>query len=98
MKGLLKAIQDIRREELPKALLMFAYFFLVINIFWVLKPMKKDVFISFYQAGGFNLFGWQMEGSQAEQLAKVLNMVVAAIAMTIFTLLSLRLRFEEPCI
>lgn len=90
MKDLLKAIQDIRREELPKALLMCAYFFLVITIFWVLKPMKKGVFISFYQEGGFDLFGWQMAASQAEQLAKVLNMVVAAIAVTIFTLLSRR--------
>lgn len=90
MKGLLKAIQDIRREELPKVLLMFAYFFLVITIFWVLKPMKKGVFISFYQEGGFDLFGWQMAASQAEQLAKVLNMVVAAIAVIVFTLLSRR--------
>jgi len=90
MKGLLKAIQDIRREELPKALLMCAYFFLVITIFWVLKPMKKIVFIDFYAKSGFNLFGWQMEGSEAELLAKVLNMVVAAIAVTVFTLLSRR--------
>ncbi len=90
MKDILKSIQDIRREELPKALLMFAYFFLVITIFWVLKPMKKGVFISFYQESGFDLFGWQMAASQAEQLAKVLNMVVAAIAVTIFTLLSRR--------
>jgi len=90
MKGLLKAIQDVRREELPKALLMCAYFFLVITIFWVLKPVKKGVFISFYTAGGFNLFGWHMVASQAEQLAKVLNMVVAAIAVTVFTLLSRR--------
>jgi len=90
MKGLLKAIQDIRREELPKALLMFAYFFLVITIFWVLKPMKKGVFISFYQEEGFDLFGWQMAASQAEQLAKVLNMVMAAIAVIVFTLLSRR--------
>jgi len=90
MKGLLKAIQDIRREELPKALLMCAYFFLVITIFWVLKPMKKGVFISFYKEGGFELFGWQMVASQAEQLAKVLNMVMAAIAVTVFTLLSRR--------
>ena len=90
MKGLLKAIQDIRREELPKALLMFAYFFLVITIFWVLKPMKKGVFISFYQEGGFDLFGWHLVAAQAEQLAKVLNMVIAAIAVTVFTLLSRR--------
>ncbi len=39
---------DIRPEELPLALLMFAYFFLVITTFWILKPLKKGLFIEFY--------------------------------------------------
>jgi ATP:ADP antiporter, AAA family len=67
---------------------MAAYFFLVITSFWVLKPIKKSIFIAYYkEVGTFNLFGWHMLGSQAELLAKVLNMVVAAVAVAVFTIL-----------
>ena len=83
-----KGIFSIRREELPFSLLMCGYFFLVITSFWVLKPIKKSAFIAYYkEVGGFDLFGWLMRGSQAELLAKVLNMVVAAAAVAVFTLL-----------
>ncbi len=40
-----KAFMAIKRQELPLALLMFAYFFLVITTFWILKPIKKTAFI-----------------------------------------------------
>ena len=90
-----KAIQNIRKEELPFSLLMSFYFFLVITSFWILKPIKKSVFIGFYDQTGFNLFGWQMRGSQAELLAKVLNMVVAFLAVLIFTWLARRLRRQQ---
>ncbi len=83
-----KKFFDIRKEELPFSLLMAGYFFLVITSFWVLKPIKKSIFIAYYkEAGTFNLFGWHMLGSQAELLAKVLNMVVAAVAVAVFTIL-----------
>lgn len=88
MKEILKAIQDIPREKLPKALFMASFFFLVISIFQVLKAMKKIVFYSFYRGEAFNLFGWQMSGAQVEQLAKILNLVMAAIGVIIFTWLS----------
>ncbi|MDA0746454.1 MAG: Npt1/Npt2 family nucleotide transporter [bacterium] len=83
----LKQILNIRREELPLALLMFCYFFLVITSFWILKPIKKALFIGFYDQGGFDLFSWQMSAAQAELLAKVLNMLVALVAVTVFTVL-----------
>jgi len=83
-----KKFFDIRKEELPFSLLMAGYFFLVITSFWVLKPIKKSIFIAYYkEVGTFNLFGWHMLGSQAELLAKVLNMVVAAVAVAVFTIL-----------
>ena len=50
----------VKREELPLALLMFGYFFLVITCFWILKPIKKGLFIQYYDVSGLNLFGWQM--------------------------------------
>ncbi|MDR1727997.1 MAG: MFS transporter [Acidobacteriota bacterium] len=90
-----KAMFDIRKEEFPFAGLMGLYFFLVITSFWILKPIKKSLFIDYYKAaGGFDLdlfgWGWHMSGSEAELLAKVLNMVVAALAAAAFAALSNR--------
>ncbi len=91
----LKQVLDIRREEWPLALPMCAYFFLVITTFWVLKPIKKGLFIAFYERDGFQLLSWQMSGSQAELLAKVLNMGVAFVAVTAFTLLARTLKRQQ---
>jgi AAA family ATP:ADP antiporter len=91
----LKAMFDIRRAELPLALLMFSYFFLVITSFWILKPIKKSLFIQFYDKSGFSLLAWHMSGPQAELLAKVLNMVVAFVAVTVFTLLVRHFRRQK---
>jgi AAA family ATP:ADP antiporter len=91
----LRAVIDVRREELPLALLMAAHFFLVITVFWILKPIKKGLFIQHYDEGGFTLLSWTMTASQAELLAKVLNMVVAAVAVAIFTWLARRYRRQQ---
>ncbi|MBD3345138.1 MAG: hypothetical protein GF401_08770 [Chitinivibrionales bacterium] len=89
MRNIIKPFMDIHKNELPFALAMFFYFFLVISTFWILKPLKKSLFITFYdRIGGFNFLTFQMWGSQAELLAKILNMVVAAGAVTVFSLLS----------
>jgi AAA family ATP:ADP antiporter len=90
-----KAIMNIQRDELPLALLMFAYFFLVITSFWVLKPLKKASFIQYYDQSGFNLFAWHLTASQAELIAKVLNMVVAFGAVALFTWLCRRFRRQQ---
>ena len=91
----LRSILTIRRDEWPLALLMYAYFFLVISCFWILKPIKKTIFITFYDAGGFDLLGRHLLGSQAELLAKVLNMAVAFAAAVVFTWLARRLRRQQ---
>ena len=95
MANPIKAIMNIRREELPLPLLMSGYFFLVITSFWVLKPLKKNLFINYYDQIGFNLFDWHMEAAQAELLAKVLNMVVAFVAVVVFTLLVRNFRRQQ---
>ena len=82
----------VKREELPLALLMFAYFFLVITCFWILKPIKKGLFIQFYDQTGFDLLGISYGAAQAELLAKILNMVVAFLAVVVFTHFSRRFR------
>ena len=91
----LNAIFTVRKSELPLTLMMFSYFFLVITSFWILKPLKKALFIEFYDQQGFSLFAWHMTAAQAELLAKVLNMVVAFVAVAIFTWLARRFRRQQ---
>ena len=82
---------DIRREELPKAIGLSAYFFLVIAVFWVLKPMKRGLIISYFGNDPINIFGLSFDGAQAEQLGKVLNMFVAFLVVIAFTWLVRRI-------
>jgi AAA family ATP:ADP antiporter len=91
----LRAILDIRREEWPLALLMFAYFFLVITTFWILKPIKKGLFIEFYDESGVDFLGWQLDAAQAELIAKVMNMVVALVAVVVFSALARSLKRQQ---
>lgn len=107
----LKAIFDIQKHELPLALLMFSYFFLVITSFWILKPIKKSLFIQFYHHDGFavnfdffnrydlgvdlDLINWHFSAPQAELIAKVLNMLVAIVAVVLFTWLSRSFRRQQ---
>ena len=91
----LQGFIDIRREELPLALLMFSYFFLVITCFWILKPIKKGLFIEFYDETGFDFMGLAYSAPQAELLAKILNMVVAFAAVVVFTQLSRNFRRQQ---
>ncbi len=88
----LKNIWNVRRKELPLVLLMFSYFFIVIGTFWILKPIKKAAFVAFYNYDakdkplGRSFFG--LGGAEAEQIAKVGNMVVAFFAVIAFTMLA----------
>lgn len=90
MTNFLKPFLDIRKGEMVQILLMFSYFFLVITSFWILKPVKKTLFITYYHETGFFLGSWHMTGAQAELLAKLLNMVIAYFAAVLFAWLSNR--------
>lgn len=65
---------------------MFLYFFLVISIFWILKPLKKALFVGYYNAHHIG----SLDGPEVEQLAKVGNMLVAFVAVVAFTMLARR--------
>ena len=95
MNNPLKQILNIRRDELPQAILMFFYFFLVITTFAILKALKSGLFIQFYDQSGFDLIGWHLAAAQAELLAKVLNMVLAFVAAIVFAFLSRSLRRQQ---
>ncbi len=95
MTSPLRSIMNIKRSEIPFAFIMFAYFFAVIAAFWILKPLKKGLFIEYYDAEGLQILGWHLRASQAELLAKVMNMVVAFFAMAVFSSLSSRFRRQK---
>jgi len=53
---------------------MTLYFFLLIVAFWILKPIKKALFVGYYKThGGFN----GLEPAQMELLAKETNILLA---------------------
>jgi AAA family ATP:ADP antiporter len=81
---------DCRPGERVFSGAMSACFFLVISTFWILKPIKKTVFIGQFDVSGVMLLDWHLSASQAELVAKILNMVVAFGAVVVFTWLSRR--------
>ena len=85
IERLRKEFFDIRPGEWPTALGLSAYFFLVIAIFWVLKPMKRGLVLSYFGEHPLRYAGWVLSGAQAEQVGKVLNMVVAFAVVGLFT-------------
>ena len=91
----LKQFLNVRRGEWSQVLLMFSYFLLVIATFWVLKPLKKGLFLGYYRETGFDLVSWHFTAAQAELVAKVLNMFVAFAAVVVFTLLARFLRRQQ---
>lgn len=93
--GLRARFLDIRPGEWGTALSMFGHFFLIIATFWILKPLKKGLFVGFYDQHGLDLGGWHLVAAQAELLAKVANMFVAALAVVAFSALSRSLRREQ---
>ena len=85
IERLRKEFFDIRPDEWPLALGLSVYFFLVIAIFWVLKPIKRGLVISYFGDNPLRLAGWVLSGAQAEQIGKVLNMLVAFAVVGLFT-------------
>lgn len=86
-----KELFAIRKGEWSKALLLAFYFFLVIAVFWILKPIKKTYLVTYYpESKPFLLFGYSLVKSQTEQVAKFLNMLVAGVASVLFAYLSHR--------
>jgi AAA family ATP:ADP antiporter len=96
----LKALFDVRRSELAPTLLMSGYFFLVITCFWILKPIKKSLFLEFYRPGlTLAVPGFARElaltAAEVELGAKVLNMIVAGLAALVFVGLARTFRRER---
>jgi len=86
-----KRFFDIRPGEWPRALGLSLYFFLVIGVFWILKPMKRGVIVNYFGDRPIDLWFMTFGGAQAEQLGKVVNMVVAFVVVAFFTWLVRRM-------
>lgn len=86
LKRIRKQFFDIKRDEWPTALALALFFFLVIAVFWVLKPIKRAVLISQYAQESLTLLGWSLSGAEAEQLGKVLNLIVVYGIVVVYTL------------
>lgn len=91
----LAAVLDVRRGEWALAAKMFGYFFLVITTFWILKPIKKGVFIRYHRETPLDLFGVTFDAPQAELIAKVANMGVAFVAVVVFSAIAKRVQREK---
>jgi len=65
---------DVKRNELEPAFLFFLFWFSIIVVFQVLKPLKKGLFVE-------NL------GAYVELYAKLANIGVAILAVVVFTFL-----------
>ena len=74
---------------------MALFFFLAIATFWVVKPLKRGLLLGFYQGRTLEIGAWTFQAAQAEQLAKVLNMAAAFVAVVVFTALVRRLQRHQ---
>jgi AAA family ATP:ADP antiporter len=81
MLGFLRLFVDIRKREVEPAVLFFLFWFLVIVVFWILKPVKTGLFID--PLGD--------RGAELELFAKLGNIGVAIVAVAVFSWLYNRL-------
>lgn len=83
---------DVRRGEWPVALGLSGFFFIVIAAFWVVKPIKRGLFLSAYQGTDVVLWGWSFEPAELEQIGKVVNLFGAFLAVAVLTAVLRRFR------
>ncbi|MBI5919186.1 MAG: hypothetical protein HY849_07435 [Nitrosomonadales bacterium] len=93
--GFFQQLMKIPKQDRVFSLYMCSSFFLIITSYWILKPLKKALFIGYHKAHEMSLFGSALNPAQAELLAKELNVLVAFIAMMVFTVLAKNLKREH---
>jgi AAA family ATP:ADP antiporter len=74
-----------KRAEVQFSALMFSNFFGIIAIFWILKTLKKGIFIGFYETKAFELFGHIFTPAQTEIFAKGVNVLNSVVVMLVIT-------------
>ena len=88
-------------KKVAFTVVMFLYINLALTIFWILKPLKKSLFIGLYDGDQtFKLGSMEMLGSSAELLAKGMNLLIAfmlVVFLTLVTRLAKRQRLTYCC-
>ena len=88
-------------KKIAFTVVMFLYINLALTIFWILKPLKKSLFIGLYDGDQtFKLGSIEMLGSSAELLAKGMNLLIAfmlVVFLTLVTRLAKRQRLTYCC-
>ena len=74
MDNPLRAIFDFKKEEIPIAFLMFSFFFLIITVFQILRPLAAGYVVDIY-------------GAEPELYMRLGNIGIAALAVIVFTFL-----------
>ena len=82
MKKSLRELFDVRAKEVAPTLLMSTYFFLVITCFWILKPLKKSLFLRNYKAAPLELWGMVFDGFRPDR-ADVVGALVCLVGVGI---------------
>jgi len=77
------------------ALLMFCYFFLIISTYWLIKPIKKALFVGYYQESGWTFLGTHFNAAQVELFAKEINLLLAILAAWFFVKLASYVKREK---
>ena len=76
-------------KKIAFTVVMFLYINLALTIFWILKPLKKSLFIGLYDGDQtFKLGSMEMLGSSAELLAKGMNLFIAFMLVIFLTLVT----------
>lgn len=88
-KQVFPGLIDLRGQR-SKPLTMALFFFLAMATFWALKPMKRSMLVSYHREHQLEIAGARLGGAQAEQLAKVANVVAALMLAIMFSYLTRR--------
>jgi AAA family ATP:ADP antiporter len=76
---------DLDRREWARASGLSAVFFLTTAVFWIVKPIKRGLMLSLYDDDPLVLGAWVLQAAEVEQVAKIVNMIVALAVVAAFT-------------
>ncbi len=93
--GFVFQLYAIPRRDRLFSLYMFASFFLIVTTYWILKPLKKAMFIGYHKLHALTFLGQTIDAAQAELLIKEVNILVAFFAMIAYTLLARKFKREH---
>lgn len=90
-----REVAVLNRHVRTHSLLMSLVFFLIITSYWILKPLKKAMFLEYYSVNEFTFMGSVFNAAQAELFAKEVNVILAVFAAIIFSLLARKFRRQQ---